>query len=284
MEAVDALEQLGGIAPAAEIVMLSSRRKLRTAVERRAITRVDRDRYALHRSDLGRRLAIEHNAHLSHLSAAVHHGWKVRSTPGVPHLLLPTAVRTPTSKARFWFHIARRDELDGWATGPILTVLLCARDLPFDSALTVADSALRDGAMSHDTLITAAASWRGGNEGRVQLVAAHANGLAKNPFESGLRGITISAGYDFVPQYEVRVGAMTVHPDLVDPINGIILEADSWGFHADKEAHDRDCQRYTMLTADGWIVLRFTYDQVMFQPAYVLRCIALALSQRAAAA
>lgn len=39
-----------------------------------------------------------------------------------------------------------------------------------------------------------------------------------------------------------------------------------------------------MLAADGWIVLRFTYDQVMFQPDYVLTCIELALSQRSAAA
>jgi hypothetical protein len=284
MDAVEALEQLGGIARAADIVALSSRRRLRTAVSNKAIIHVDRDRYALHRDDLGMRLALEHNAHLSHLSAAVHHGWKVRSTPGIPHLLLPTGRPAPTSKAKFWFHDARRDELDGWATGPLLTVLLCARDLPFDAALTVADSALREKAVAHDELVVASSSWRGGNEECVRLVTSHANGLAKNPFESGLRAITIKAKLEFIPQYEVRVGALTVHPDLVDPINGIILEADSWGFHADKEAHDRDCERYTMLTADGWIVLRFTYDQVMFQPGYVLRCIEMALAQRRAAA
>ena len=113
---------------------------------------------------------------------------------------------------------------------------------------------------------------------------AHANGSAANAFESGLRAITAAAGYEFIPQYEVRVGALTVHPDLVDPINGIILEADSWSFHSYREAHDRDCRRYTMLASDGWIVLRFTYDQVMLQPEYVLRCIEMALSQWAAAA
>lgn len=185
MDAVEALEQLGGTARVADIVALSSRRRLRTAGSNNVIIHVDHDRYALPVTDLGRRLAVKHNLHLTHLSAALHHGWEVRTSPSVPHLLLPSGQERPTSNARFWTYDARREDLDGY---------------------------------------------------------------------------------------------------LVDPINGIILEADSWGFHADKEAHDRDCQRYTMLAADGWIVLRFTYDQVMFQPDYVLRCIEMALSQRSAAA
>jgi very-short-patch-repair endonuclease len=284
MDAVEALEQLGGIARAADIVALSSRRRLRTAVSKRVIIHVDRDRYALPVTDLGRRLAVKHNLHLTHLSAALHHGWEVRASPSVPHLLLPSGQKRPTSKARFWTYDARREDLDGWSTGPLLTVMLCARDLSFAAALTVADSALRHDSVTHEELVTASHTWRGGNRDQVKKVAAHANGSAANAFESGLRAITAAAGYEFIPQYEVRVGALTVHPDLVDPINGIILEADSWGFHADREAHDRDCQRYTMLAADGWIVLRFTYDQVMFQPEYVLRCIEMALAQRSAAA
>ncbi|MEI7057737.1 DUF559 domain-containing protein [Nocardioides sp. CCNWLW239] len=283
MEAVEALKQLGGIGRAGDIVALSSRRRLRTAVSNKAIIHVDRDRYALPVTDLGRRLAVEHNLHLTHLSAALHHGWEVRASPSVPHLLLPRGKERPTSMARFWTYDAQRDDLDGWSTGPLLTVMLCARDLPFASALTVADSALRHGSLTHQELVAASRAWRGGNNAQVEKVAAYADGLAANAFESGLRAITAAAGLEFVPQFEVRVGALTVHPDLVDPIRGIILEADSWGFHADREAHDRDCQRYTMLAADGWIVLRFTYDQVMFQPDYVLRCIEMALVQRSVA-
>lgn len=284
MDVVAALEQLGGIARAADIVTLSSRRRLRTAVSNKTVIHVDRDRYALPVTDLGKRLAAEHNLHLTHLSAALHHGWEVRTSPSVPHLLLPSGQERPTNRARFWTYDARHEDLDGWSTSPLVTVMLCARDLPFAAALTVADSALRHGSVTHEEIVMAGHTWRGGNKEQVEKVAAHANALAANAFESGLRAITAAAGYEFIPQYEVRVGALTVHPDLVDPINGIILEADSWGFHADKEAHDRDCQRYTMLASDGWIVLRFTYDQVMFQPEYVLRCIEMALSQRAAAA
>ena len=284
MDAVEALEQLGGIARAADIVALSSRRRLRTAVSNKAVIHVDRDRYALPVTDLGRRLAVKHNLHLTHLSAALHHGWEVRTSPGVPHLLLPSGQEQPTNRARFWTYDARREELDGWSTGPLLTVMLCARDLPFADALTVADSALRHESVAHHELVTASRTWRGGNKEKVQKVAAYANRRAANAFESSLRAITVEAGYEFVPQFKVEVGRLTAQPDLVDPINGIIIEADSWSFHADKEAHDRDCERYTMLTADGWLVLRFTYDQVMYQPDYVRACIARALTLRRATA
>lgn len=36
-----------------------------------------------------------------------------------------------------------------------------------------------------------------------------------------------------------------------------------------KDAFQRDCWRYTSLTADGWTVLRFTWWQVMEQPDWV---------------
>ena len=49
----------------------------------------------------------------------------------------------------------------------------------------------------------------------------------------------------------------------------IVIEADSFEFHTSQEAHARDCVRYTATTVDGWLVLRFTWHQVMHSPAYV---------------
>lgn len=56
-------------------------------------------------------------------------------------------------------------------------------------------------------------------------------------------------------------------------MRGIVLEADSWGFHASRSDHERDCVRYNALIATGWRVLRFAYDHVMFSPAYVIATI-----------
>ena len=166
-------------------------------------------------------------------------------------------------------HAVTRADVRGLATGPQLTVLLCARDLPFGEALTVADSCLRHGGVDHDTLVAAAAAW----PEHARRVVAHADHRAANPFESMLRALAIRAGAQVIPQFEVRARGLVLHPDLVDPLSGIVLEADSWGFHASRDDHDRDCVRYNALTATGWRVLRFTYEQVMSSPRYVLATI-----------
>ncbi|MBO0842290.1 MAG: DUF559 domain-containing protein, partial [Nocardioides sp.] len=78
-------------------------------------------------------------------------------------------------------------------------------------------------------------------------------------------------GLSVVPQYEVRAGIVTLHPDLADPLLGIAVEADSWTHHgASSTDHDRDCSRYNSLVLAGWTVLRFTWTQVMFEGAQVV--------------
>jgi very-short-patch-repair endonuclease len=71
---------------------------------------------------------------------------------------------------------------------------------------------------------------------------------------------------------------LVYHPDLVERSRRVVLEADSWRFHASKLAHARDCRRYNGLAMAGWLVLRFTWDQVMYQPAYVHDVLAKALA------
>jgi very-short-patch-repair endonuclease len=171
---------------------------------------------------------------------------------------------------------ARPGELDGWATAPVTTVLMCARDLLQREALVIADSALRHRAVTEDALISTATAW----PPHVQWLVAHASGRAANPFESALRSLALDCGVEMVLQFEVIAGGFVFHPDLADPIHGLILEADSWGWHADKESHERDCRRYTLLTIDGWMVLRFTYDDVMHRPDYVRSCIRAAYALR----
>lgn len=51
-----------------------------------------------------------------------------------------------------------------------------------------------------------------------------------------------------------------------------MAEADSFEFHGRRQALKRDCERYTALAVRGWIVLRFSWESVMFEPAYVADC------------
>jgi very-short-patch-repair endonuclease len=58
-------------------------------------------------------------------------------------------------------------------------------------------------------------------------------------------------------------------PYLVDRVLRIALEADSFEWRGDPAALKRDARRYNLLVVDGWIVLRFAWEDVMFDPEYV---------------
>jgi very-short-patch-repair endonuclease len=139
--------------------------------------------------------------------------------------------------------------------------------LPFDEALAIADSALRSRLVTRAHLD--AIDVRGAGAGAVRRVLRHADGRAANPFESVLRALCIEAGIVVEPQAAVDLGTGTIHPDLVCRALRTALEADSWSFHASRRAHRRDCARYNLLVVHGWRVLRFTWEQVMHDQAYV---------------
>ncbi len=64
----------------------------------------------------------------------------------------------------------------------------------------------------------------------------------------------------------------TGRPDLVDRERRIVAEADSFEFHGRRNALHRDCERYNALAVRGWLVLRFSWEHVMHDPAYVREC------------
>jgi very-short-patch-repair endonuclease len=200
------------------------------------------------------------------------HGWEIPFASTTPWITVPR-----NSKARrspryhlFWADLREESKV---CTSPLRTVIDCARRLPFPVALSVADSAIRHGDVDQHRLVLAAAEVRGKGAAQARRIALHASGRAANPFESVLRALAIEAGFDVEPQVPIEVGDMTIHPDVVDRERRIVLEADSWEFHTGKDAHERDCWRYTILVCDGWLVLRFTWRQVMLQPEFVTACL-----------
>ena len=58
-------------------------------------------------------------------------------------------------------------------------------------------------------------------------------------------------------------------PDLVDRERRIVVECESYEWHGDRAGFRKDVRRYTLLVADGWLVLRFTWEDVMFRPEWV---------------
>src|SRR5699024_10156357 len=80
------------------------------------------------------------------------------------------------------------DDVDRGVTTPVRTVLDCARDLPFPSALTVADSALRQRAVDRSDLQAAVAALpaRFPGRARAKRVIDAASPQAAGPLESVL--------------------------------------------------------------------------------------------------
>jgi len=269
MRAASALERLGGVASVGQLLELVPRHEVVRAVRAREITRLTRGRYGLPDSDRARTVAARLSGVLALRSAAIEHGWPVKVRPPIPEVAVPRNRKVTSRKGA---RLVWVNELDTslQATPPLQTILACARTLPFDEALTVADAGLRSALVTRTELVEAADLARGAGAARVRKVARHANPRAANPFESVLRAITIDAGLRFEAQHAVDVTGMTLHPDLVDLDARVILEADSWEFHTGREAHVRDCWRYNEFVAEGWLVLRFTWWHVMEQPDHVL--------------
>jgi very-short-patch-repair endonuclease len=283
MDVLEALTSLGGVATARQLVRLSSARQLRAAVAAGVVVRVGRGRFRTKDADKALKRAAELRGMASHLSAAQVHGWEMPYAPSIPWITVPRQRQVPKERRAIVVWADLSDE-GGFVTGKLRTVVDCGRRCEFVVALSVADSAIRCGDVDAEAFAKAAGQVRGKGAARVRRVAEHASGLAANAFESALRGIALEAGLDARPQVPVTTGGIEIHPDVVDVDRRIVLEADSWEFHATKDAFQRDCWRYTSLTADGWTVLRFTWWQVMEQPDWVREVIERVVARTAVGA
>jgi very-short-patch-repair endonuclease len=275
MNVVQHMYRLGGVADRATIIALTSRKEFDRAVRTGEVVRDGYGRYAVPVADQALRAANALSAVVSHRSAALHHGWELKTVPALPELTAPKG-RTFSPALRAGIDLHRTDlgpdDVEGRTTSIARTLVDCMRSLPFDEALAVADSALRHESISPSALLALAAGVQGPGARQCRRVAREASGDAANPFESVLRAISLDVpGICLVPQLEIRAPSFSVQPDLVDRQHRIVAEADSFAWHGDRQALRADCQRYTNLVVRGWIVVRYSWEDVMHDPAYVRR-------------
>ena len=270
---VEQLRRLGGLATRAELATWFSKQQLRTAVETGLVLRPRRGRYVLPGADAARTVAHELTAVVSHRSAALAHGWRVKTVPPLPEVTVPPGRKISVSaRARARIHSATIDEGDAGCgvTSPLRTVVDCARAFPLDEALAIADSALRQGDLRPSDLARAVAEIKGPGRPRVLRVLQHASARAANPFESVLRAISLDVpGLDLRPQVGIMVAGQRVVPDLADVELGLVAEADSHEFHTSRRQIATDCWRYDELVLARWRVFRFAYEHVMHDQAWV---------------
>ncbi len=286
---VETLLHLGGVATRRQLVDATSRPRFEAALGAGEIIRIGRGRYALPSVDEARAAAHRISGVLCLTSAALDHGWAVKLPPDLPQVCLPRGRKPPADAATVqlhWLRLGPDDVRDGVTTRS-RTLADCLRMLPLDEALAIADSALRTD-FPRAQLLALARDARGPDSARMRLVAQRATPQAANPFESVTRAICDSvAGLRVKPQVtlhrvdpEVVGGTFLGRPDLVDEHLRIVIEADSFEWHGDRAALRDDARRYDSFVVDGWLVLRFAWEDVMFDADWVRSILIAAVEER----
>ena len=256
------LARLGGVGSRRELIATAGRAPVDQALREGAIVRDGHGRYALPML----------NGVASHRSTALWWGWGQKDPDHLPEVTVPRGRKVDGGRRDgvtvHWAGLATAD-VDEGHTSRRRTIVDCLRSLPFDEALAIADSALRVGSFTRDDLMTLAATVRGPGRGQCRRVAAAADGRSDNPFESVLRAIALDVPDLRLEPQVVLAESPTLRPDLVDRHRRLVVEADSFAWHGSRGALRRDCRRYNRLVTLGFVVLRFAWEDVMHDPAYV---------------
>jgi very-short-patch-repair endonuclease len=282
VEVVDALNALGG----------SARwKQLRGHVSWRAVKRAKADgqvrrdgaAYLLVGTGRDRVLAQRLRGVRTHRTAAEHHrlalppGEDPRTRISVPSNAKRTNV---PDDVRLHYRDYSPEAVDGDVTTPLETVIDCLRDEDLRTALSVGDSALEQGLVSRKQLEARASELRGPGSAVVRHRIALLDGRAANAFESCARAVLIEAGIlGFEPQVAIRHrGQFVGRVDLAHRALRIVIECDGYETHGGRDAFVKDLVRFTELVSAGWRPLRFTWEQVMFNPEWMLERVRDALS------
>jgi very-short-patch-repair endonuclease len=276
MDLISHVTLLGGAGGRAVLVDRCGRAAVDRALRDGVLVRVARGRYALATASAAVRAAATLGGVLSMRSAAQRHGWGQKLVPELPDVTFPRTHHLPAGARRLvvphWSDIAPEDVEDG-VTGVRRTLVDCMRNLSLEESVPIVNSALRAGDVTLSRLRAIVHSMKGRGRARAMAVAAMATAKPVNPYESTLYAIASTIpGLKVKPQHPIRISpTLDLHPDLVDEELGLVIEAESFEWHGKKAALTRDCVRYNAFTIRGWLVIRFSWSQVMFEADYVVR-------------
>lgn len=96
-----------------------------------------------------------------------------------------------------------------------------------------------------------------------------------------LKGARVGSWRANVPLRD-EYGNVVAELDFADVDLRIAIEVDGRAFHSDRRSFERDRRRQNALVVDGWLVLRFTWEQITQDPEGVIATIRAAVRQRRA--
>jgi hypothetical protein len=143
------------------------------------------------------------------------------------------------------------------------------RRLPLPEGVVVADAVQHADLLTADQIAAefpAHARLRGIRT--AQRVLDLSCALAESPPESRLRVNLVLGGLDPIPQYDVRGadGRWLARVDLAFPSARVAIEYDGRVVHSQLDVFNRDRQRRNALVGAGWVVLRYTAEDLRLRP------------------
>lgn len=275
-DVVAALASRGGVARHADLVGSVPRRALADAVDRGVVAHLPGGVYLVPGTPRPLVTAVVHNGLLACVSAAQHHGLAVLVPPEVPHVAVPRTRGETPSRIREQFPAVRHRCGGGRRPGGSLAslpdalarMLLC---VPAAEALVSLDSALH---LGRTTLAAVARALPATAPADRRLLLRVADGRAASPTETLARLALRASGM------RVEVGVPITDVGFVDLLveGRVVVELDGFAYHSGRREFAADRRRDRTLVARGFVVLRFTYADVVGDPATVVRAVRVALS------
>jgi very-short-patch-repair endonuclease len=182
-------------------------------------------------------------------------------------LLLPEAVTT-----RFGLHVTTRTE----------TLLDCLGWLPLPSARNLLDRAYQQTWLTPRDVERRLEeqSGRWGNRQLARLARECRPGIEAES-ERRLQRLLEQAGImGWQANMPMTVRGRRLRPDIAFPAARLAVEVDGWAFHRTREQRQADMEKDALLVSAGWRVLRFSWDDVVDRPEYVLGMIRSVLAAR----
>lgn len=281
-----AIDRFGSIATRRQLIALGySRADLSRAVSAGIVSRVRRGWYASRSATREQLVAVRVGGRLTNTSAARSFGlWAGTDTRvhvalqrGASRLRQPVlpsaenASRPLDEVVRHWTELGRIDQTsDTWRV-PLFTCLRSVvRRCDRETAIACLDTAMRTFALTQEDIAAIFAN----EPARSRLIASRAHGGC----DSGIESIACQRFTRLGLPVRHQVRFRGIRP--VDLVVGrrVIVELDGREFHAQSAAFSRDRRNDAELVALGYVILRFTYAQVMYEWAFVERTVLAALA------
>ena len=281
MDLTKDIRSLGGIAPTHRLLRMGwTGRMLSAAVHDGAILRVRQGWYSAPHEPPRHLAAWRVGGRLTCVSGAAELGlWTRRTTDRLHIAVPPTAsrLRTPSDlrillepNSGVVIHWRPYQIGSAFVESPLTCLIDMCRCEPPEFVIAATDSALQAGQISHSAWLRALATM----PLRLRLPLADVDGRSESIIESLSRVRCRRLGLHVRTQMNLARGVR------VDLLIGerLVVEVDGREYHSDPAAFERDRARDALLSALGYRVLHFSYNQVMFDWPAVERAILAAVA------